>query len=94
MIKGKRRSTRQKHWQRKHLIDRDGAYCKICKCIFESKKDVTLDHIIPISKGGDDEISNLQLAHFECNQMKADISPEEFEAFQTSEKLFNEKLFN
>jgi 5-methylcytosine-specific restriction endonuclease McrA len=84
----KRRSTRAKHWQRKHLIDKDGAYCKICKKIFESKKEITLDHIIPVSKGGDDEISNLQLAHFECNQTKNDMLPEEFELLQIGGRLF------
>lgn len=36
----------------------------------------TLDHIIPIAKGGDPaDISNLQLAHLQCNRMKAARSP-------------------
>lgn len=33
----------------------------------------TIDHIIPLAKGGDpSDISNLQLAHFCCNRQKSD----------------------
>ena len=33
----------------------------------------TIDHIIPINKGGHpSDLSNLQLAHFRCNRLKAD----------------------
>lgn len=50
-------------------------------------KDITFDHIIPMSKGGLDEIDNFQLAHFECNQTKADMTPEEFTEFQKGGRL-------
>lgn len=30
----------------------------------------TIDHIVPISKGGDDTRANVQLAHFVCNSRK------------------------
>ena len=45
-------------------------------------KDITFDHIIPISKGGDDLLENYQLAHYHCNQIKNDMTPEEFVIFQ------------
>lgn len=32
----------------------------------------TIDHILPISKGGQDVHANIQLAHFECNWRKGD----------------------
>ena len=36
----------------------------------------TLDHIVPIAKGGDPaDINNLQLAHLQCNRMKAARAP-------------------
>lgn len=38
-------------------------------------KEATIDHIIPLSKGGKDEITNMQLAHYDCNQLKADSLP-------------------
>lgn len=40
-------------------------------------KEATIDHIIPLSKGGRDEINNMQLAHDDCNQLKADSMPGE-----------------
>lgn len=30
----------------------------------------TIDHVIPISLGGDDIRANVQLAHFRCNNVK------------------------
>lgn len=32
----------------------------------------TVDHIIPVTKGGTNELSNLQLAHHYCNRQKSD----------------------
>lgn len=33
----------------------------------------TVDHIIPVARGGHpSDIDNLQLAHFQCNRLKAD----------------------
>ena len=32
----------------------------------------TVDHIIPVDKGGTNELSNLQLAHHYCNRQKSD----------------------
>ena len=32
----------------------------------------TLDHILPVSKGGTNRTSNLQLAHNKCNNEKGD----------------------
>lgn len=56
--------------------------CYICSLPFASMKDITFDHLIPVSKGGTDEIENLRLAHYECNQLKNDMTPEEFSVFQ------------
>lgn len=32
----------------------------------------TIDHIIPVSKGGTNDESNLQTAHWSCNSIKSD----------------------
>ena len=37
----------------------------------------TVDHIIPCTRGGSDELDNLQLAHRKCNRLKSDKMPEE-----------------
>lgn len=39
---------------------------------------MTLDHILPISMGGADDMDNLQAACFPCNQLKSNILPEAF----------------
>lgn len=41
-------------------------------------KDMTLDHIKPLSMGGKDCVENLQCSCYGCNQFKSNILPEEF----------------
>lgn len=41
--------------------------CKYCK----SKENLTIDHKIPISRGGTDDPSNLQCLCKKCNMMKS-----------------------
>ena len=33
---------------------------------------LTVDHVIPLSKGGSDELENLRPAHWICNNRKSD----------------------
>lgn len=45
--------------------------CEYCKSIEEfATENFTIEHIIPISKGGLDDIENLALACFGCNSFK------------------------
>lgn len=53
--------------------------CAICGRLVDKKlkypnlMSATIDHIIPVSKGGHpSDIENLQLAHFYCNRQKSD----------------------
>lgn len=48
--------------------------CQICHEKFE-KKDLTIEHIFPKSKGGTKEIENITLSCHNCNQAKKDIYP-------------------
>lgn len=51
------------------VLERDGYVCGICgENIAEG--DVSIDHIIPITRGGGDNIENLQPAHKSCNSRK------------------------
>jgi 5-methylcytosine-specific restriction endonuclease McrA len=48
--------------------------CQICHEKFD-KKDLTIEHIFPKSKGGTKEIENITLTCHACNQAKKDIYP-------------------
>lgn len=52
------------------LLDQNGAVCAICGKQIWNKKDLTLDHIKPLSKGGATVLENCQLACRECNEKK------------------------
>lgn len=63
---------------RKRIFERDGFRCQLCGKRLDMKKvaphplSPTLDHIIPLSKGGAHEPANVQAAHFLCNARKSD----------------------
>lgn len=57
------------------LLLRDGNFCYICKKEFGAKEKRTIDHWIPLSKGGSWSIDNLRLAHKRCNAWKGDRIP-------------------
>lgn len=61
---------------RKHIYLRDKYTCQYCYKKFASA-DLTLDHIMPQSRGGKSTYSNLTTACKKCNHMKADRTPEE-----------------
>lgn len=50
------------------LIERDGYICQEC----DSQSELTIDHIMPISKGGSDDLSNLRFLCRRCNSSKSD----------------------
>tara|TARA_B100000989_G_scaffold17167_1_gene11326 strand:+ start:5672 stop:6211 length:540 start_codon:yes stop_codon:yes gene_type:complete len=68
---------------RRDIITRDENCCQYCGCEFPNDK-LTLDHIYPKSKGGQNTWSNLVAACKKCNQKKGDRTPE-----QANMKLIN-----
>ncbi|HXX35288.1 MAG TPA: HNH endonuclease signature motif containing protein [Thermodesulfobacteriota bacterium] len=52
------------------LIKRDGYRCRLCHLEFSELTPPEIDHRIPKSKGGDDDLENLQLVHSVCNRKK------------------------
>ena len=73
-------------WLKRHLtLQRDlCAYCGISMLPMtislngEEHRHATVDHIIPTSKGGVDEIENTLAACQRCNSFKSNLSVEEF----------------
>lgn len=64
----------------KRVGERDGWVCGLCgervdrRCKWPHDRAPTVDHIVPVSKGGVDEMWNLQVAHWGCNRRKRDAS--------------------
>ena len=61
------------------LLWKYGNRCAICGKKIRNFEDLTVDHIIPLDKGGRKVIENCQLAHKACNAAKSNILPEEHE---------------
>ncbi len=58
---------------RDNIFKRDGYKCLYCG----SKKDLTLDHVLPKARGGKTTWNNLATACKPCNSKKGDYLPEE-----------------
>lgn len=56
--------------QRSRIFDRDGHACLRCSC----SESLTIDHIVPLSKGGDNSDENLQTLCHRCNSAKGDAT--------------------
>lgn len=52
----------------RRVWDRDGWQCVRCG----THKNLTVDHILPVSRGGTDELANLQTMCGSCNSSKGD----------------------
>ena len=66
----RRKRKRISHYNQiyKRLLFKYKFKCVLCGM----NEDLTIDHIIPVSKGGSDEESNLQLMCKSCNSRKGD----------------------
>lgn len=56
-----------------NILKRDKYTCVYCG----SKKDLTLDHVLPKSRGGKNTWGNLVTACFKCNHKKGNRTPQE-----------------
>lgn len=63
-------------FSRRNIFERDKNSCQYCLKRF-AKADLTIDHVVPQSKGGRDIWENLVLACVKCNVKKANRTPEE-----------------
>lgn len=58
---------------RHHVFRRDNFECQYCG----AKKDLTIDHVLPTSRGGAHAWNNVVTACRSCNHRKGDDTPEE-----------------
>lgn len=77
------RSTTQRDRDRA-VIRRTKPPCGICEQPIDydlpylDPKSYVVDHIVPVNKGGPDEIGNKQAAHRDCNRLKSNKLADEF----------------
>ena len=77
-VKRQSKTTKPSRLAADQVVALYGDTCHICKEPIDpglprtSKMGLTVDHIIPLSKGGSDEMDNLRPAHWICNVRKSD----------------------
>lgn len=63
---------------RSAVLERDGWRCGICgeripkRAKYPDPQSASIDHVVPLSKGGKHEMRNVQAAHLICNALKSD----------------------
>ena len=72
----KRRHHLSATFSRSNIFRRDKHTCQYC-CKRFLERDLTLDHIMPVSRGGKKTWENITTACRTCNQKKANKTPKE-----------------
>lgn len=78
------RNKSSRDYTRWEVFEDDHFTCYLCEDVLldttpsSDSKSLSIDHVIPISKGGLDERSNVRTACLECNRKKSDTFLEEF----------------
>ncbi len=71
-VRAGRRETLYRMLAKKH---RGIVPCYVCGQ-HVSENVATLEHIIPLSKGGTDEMANLSISHYTCNNRRGNHNPD------------------
>jgi 5-methylcytosine-specific restriction endonuclease McrA len=73
----KRYRGRHHSWCIRTLVRRDGSACFSCGRDL-LPREMTIDHKIPLSRGGSDSIENMEIACEPCNREKGCMTAEEW----------------
>jgi 5-methylcytosine-specific restriction endonuclease McrA len=74
------------HIDRKTLWDQHKGICGICRTPVTLQA-MTIDHVVPLAKGGLHSYANCQPSHESCNLAKADSLPEDYREHAVHRKL-------
>lgn len=75
-------ASADKRRRKRKLIAIFGSVCYLCRRDLLDAE-ITLDHVVPTSKGGRNNLDNLRIACSDCNNAKGDellVTPNEFAA--------------
>jgi 5-methylcytosine-specific restriction endonuclease McrA len=67
---------REVRFTRRNIFYRDRSRCQYCGKIF-AQRDLNLDHVVPLSRGGRSEWTNVVTACLPCNSRKGNRLPDE-----------------
>lgn len=62
---------------RKNVYKRDKYRCRYCNKFLKNSNEITIDHMVPKSKGGTDSWENTVTSCMKCNHKKKNRTPEE-----------------
>jgi 5-methylcytosine-specific restriction endonuclease McrA len=75
LIHYSRLPSREVRFTRRNIFYRDRCRCQYCGKVF-SQKGLNLDHVVPLSRGGDSRWENVVCACIGCNTRKGNRTPE------------------
>ena len=75
--RARKRTTRVAPFTRDDILARDGNACYLCGIIL-AEGEITLEHVIPLARGGSHTPDNVRVACKRCNFSKGTKTPEEF----------------
>jgi 5-methylcytosine-specific restriction enzyme A len=80
--RSKARDLRRSEWWKRRLAK---GFCHYCKQAIPAKE-LTMDHVVPLARGGRSTKGNLVPCCKECNNKKKHLLPMEWEAYLTDFK--------
>lgn len=77
------------------LARKYGPVCHLCSNPFSQKpgEEMTIDHVIPLARGGTDHVNNLRLAHKKCNNKRGILPIHLFQQWRALRKYTSLKKF-
>ena len=74
----RRRTGAPVSWSKQQVVSTYGSVCHLCGEVIDmrlkwpNRWSLTMDHVLPISRGGSNDLENIRPAHGSCNSAKRD----------------------